>query len=49
MTDHEQGRQFDYERTTSPMQSFGTRVVAVGALVALLGLLVVFGLPALLV
>lgn len=40
---------FDYERVTSPMQAFDTSEVAVGALVAAVGLLVVFGLPLLLV
>ena len=48
MTNHEQ-TEFDDERTTSPMQSFDTRAVGIGALVAAAGLLVVFGIPLLLV
>ena len=38
-------REFDDERVTSPMQSFGGREVATGAVVALVGLFVVFGVP----
>mgnify|MGYP006426961177 CR=1 FL=1 len=37
------------ERVTAPMQAFGSREVAVGAAVALVGLLIAYVLPALLV
>lgn len=37
--------EFDYERVTSPMQAIDPRNAGIGALVALVGLLVVFGLP----
>ena len=39
----------DAERVTSPMQPFTTAQVGVGAAVAVVGLLVTFGLPLLLV
>ncbi|MFC7136763.1 DUF7550 family protein [Halobaculum litoreum] len=40
--------EFDYERVTSPMQPVTARKAAVGALVALVGIVVAFGLPLLL-
>lgn len=46
--EHEHFMEFDDDRTTSPMQPFSTGQIAVGAVVTLVGLLVVFGLPLLL-
>lgn len=46
--DHDHYREFDDDRVTSPMQSFGAGAVGVGTLVALVGLFVVFGVPLLL-
>ncbi|MEZ3116368.1 hypothetical protein RYH80_10650 [Halobaculum sp. MBLA0147] len=46
--DHDHYKEFDDERVTSPMQAFSTSAVGTGAVVALVGLLVVFGLPLLL-
>ena len=46
--DHDHYREFDDERVTSPMQAFGASEVGTGAVVALVGLLVVFGVPLLL-
>jgi len=48
MDDHSHGPDPD-ERVTAPMQAFGSREVAVGTTVALVGLLVAYVLPALLV
>ena len=45
---HDHYREFDDERVTSPMQAFGASQVATGAVVAAVGLFVVFGLPLLL-
>lgn len=46
--DHEHYREFDEDRITSPMQPYSTRRLGIGAVVALVGLLVIFGLPYLL-
>lgn len=48
MADHhepEHFREFDDDRVTSPMQPYSTKRLGIGAVVALVGLLVVFGLP----
>lgn len=46
--EHEHFREFDEDRVTSPMQPYSTGRMAVGAVVALVGLSVTFGLPLLL-
>ncbi|WP_313690889.1 DUF7550 family protein [Halorarum halobium] len=46
--EHEHYREFDDERITSPMQSFATGQVLTGALIALVGIAVAFGVPLLL-
>jgi hypothetical protein len=46
--DHGHGEE-DAERVTAPMQQFSTAQVGLGAAVAVVGLLVTFGLPLLLV
>jgi hypothetical protein len=43
--DHEHFKEFDDERVTSPMQAFTTSQVTTGTVIALLGLVVTFGLP----
>ncbi len=47
--DHDHYKEFDDERVTSPMQAFTGSEVGTGAVVALVGLLVTFGIPLLLV
>ncbi|WP_435063983.1 DUF7550 family protein [Halobaculum sp. EA56] len=47
--DHEHFKEFDYERVTSPMQDVSDRQAGIGALVALVGIVVTFVLPLLLV
>lgn len=39
------GHDLDAERTTAPMSEFGAREVTVGALVAVVGVAVAFGIP----
>ncbi|WP_435128551.1 DUF7550 family protein [Halobaculum sp. D14] len=46
--EHEHFKEFDYERVTSPMQDISTGDAVTGAVVTLVGLLVAFGLPLLL-
>ena len=46
--EHERYREFADERITSPMQPYTSGQVLTGALVALVGVLVAFGLPLLL-
>lgn len=43
--DHDHYREFEYERVTSPMQPFSTKKAAIGAVVAVVGILVAFVLP----
>lgn len=47
--EHDHFKEFDYERVTSPMQEITSGQAVTGALVALAGVLVAFGLPLLLV
>ncbi|WP_201289552.1 DUF7550 family protein [Halobaculum saliterrae] len=47
--DHDHYKEFDYDRVTSPMQEVTSGQATTGAVVALVGVLVVFGLPLLLV
>ncbi|WP_348610720.1 DUF7550 family protein [Halobaculum rarum] len=46
---HDHYKEFDYERVTSPMQEITTGQAVTGAVIALVGILVAFGLPLLLV
>ncbi|MFC7098576.1 DUF7550 family protein [Halobaculum marinum] len=46
--EHDHYKEFDYERVTSPMQAVTARQAAIGALIALVGIVVAFGLPLLL-
>ena len=46
--DHDHFKEFDYERVTAPMPDVTSGSATVGAVVALVGLLVVFGVPLLL-
>lgn len=39
------GHDLEVERTTAPMSDYATRDVGLGALVALVGLLLAFGIP----
>ena len=51
MADHhdlDHYKEFDYDRVTSPMQAVTGRQAAIGAVVALVGIAVAFGLPLLL-
>lgn len=43
--EHEHYREFADERITSPMQGYTTGQVTTGALVALVGIVIAFGLP----
>jgi hypothetical protein len=43
--DHEHFREFDYERVTSPMQAYDTGDVTTGIVVAVVGILLAFGVP----
>ena len=47
--EHDHFKQFDYERVTSPMQEITSGQAVTGAIIALVGVLVAFGLPLLLV
>ena len=46
--EHEHFREFEDDRITSPMQPYSTGQLGIGAAVAVVGLLIVFGLPLLL-
>lgn len=48
MTDHDDHGEEDEGRTTAPQSDYSGRDVAVGAVIALIGILVVFGIPFLL-
>ncbi|QCS42801.1 hypothetical protein [Natrinema versiforme] len=39
------GHDLDAERTTAPMSDYSSRAVLIGALVALIGAVVAFGIP----
>lgn len=39
------GHDFDADRTTAPMSDYSSRAVFVGALVALVGAAIAFGIP----
>ncbi|QZX99623.1 DUF7550 family protein [Halobaculum rubrum] len=47
--DHDHFKEFDYERVTSPMQEITSGKAVTGAVIALVGVLVAFGLPLVLV
>jgi hypothetical protein len=48
MTDHDDHGEADEGRTTAPQSDYTSRDIAIGAVIALVGLLVVFGIPFLL-
>jgi hypothetical protein len=48
MTDHDDHGEEDEGRTTAPQSDYSGRDVAIGAVIALIGILVVFGIPFLL-
>jgi hypothetical protein len=48
MTDHDHEDEAEEGRTTAPQSDYSGRDVAVGAVVAVIGLLVIFGIPFLL-
>jgi hypothetical protein len=48
MTDHDDHGEEDEGRTTAPQSDYTGRQIAIGAVVAVIGLLVTFGIPFLL-
>lgn len=47
--EHDHFKEFDYERVTSPMQEVTSGQAVTGAIIALVGVLVAFVLPLLLI